>query len=219
MVIAHWAVAADDLCLRPAAAKGLVNFLNAKVGQPGGPSDRVLSIQQLVASGSIAGSQISSISCHGVLLLANGQSEAGTVRAADPGGSSPLQVSWESDVAMAQREAAVKRAWDWRSFNGNIATWTGIPPLPPSASSSESTKSPVYCTVADAADHMVSIWVTKKDCDEWINEAKELAESGPTPMQIEGYRREQCVQKLAAGMTQSYSGEFWELCAGIVPRP
>lgn len=233
---------ARDACARPETASGLVSFLNAQVGRPNGPPSKVLSIQGLVSAGQfVSDGDGQYILCHGTLNLASGENQAGNVRVveldsmgpiisggdslifqgAESSSAARIQVSWESDADLAKQEAArvaASRTQDWRSFHGDIATWTGIPPLPPSASTSTSPRTPVSCTVADAADHMVTIWATRRDCDKWIKEAKNLAKSGPTRMQIESYKREQCIHRLSTRMTQSYSGEFIELCSGSI-RP
>jgi hypothetical protein len=106
---------------------------------------------------------------------------------------------------------------DWRSFRGDIAKWTGIPPLPRSATRTK-IASAVNCTVADAAGNMVSWFMSRSDCIRWIEGAKELAKSAPTPRQMYSYRIHQCMQKFS-GQVQAYSGEFYTACARSVPVP
>jgi hypothetical protein len=76
-------------------------------------------------------------------------------------------------------------------FHGDIASWSGIPPLPPDSATKQSPQRSVHCTVGDAADHMVSIWTTEKGCKEWLDAANKLAANGPTHRQVEDFRARQ----------------------------
>ncbi len=211
---------AKDACARPEIAIRIADLLNVMIGKPDGPPDRVLSIQNMVSPGPFVDEgNDQSLSCHATLVLSNGQSEAGNVfvfKLANSSGA--LQVSWKSDINLAKQqnaEAIVRKANDWRSFHGNIATWSGIPPLPASASASKSARAPVHCTVADAVDHVVTVWLSKTDCQKWIDDAQVLAGAGPTPIQVQGFRRSKCIDKLSSVSTQSRSGEFYEICSRI----
>jgi hypothetical protein len=135
-----------------------------------------------------------------------------------------VDAAWETDPDRAQKEAAARRETAIRegvlvaqeaNFRGNMATWTGIPPMPPSASPYETPTASTHCTATDVADHRVSIWTTRQDCDAWINEAQELAKSGPTARQVELYRIGECAKKLAETQIQSRSGNFGCSAHGI----
>lgn len=83
------------------------------------------------------------------------------------------------------------------AFHGDIASWSGIPPLPPDSGAKQTPHRSAHCTVADAADHVVSVWTTEKACKEWLDEARKLAASGPTVRQIEDLRARQIASEPA----------------------
>lgn len=99
-------------------------------------------------------------------------------------------------------------------YAGDALAWSGIPPLPPSASDNKTAISDSRCTVADAAGHMLTIYATGADCQRWIAEAQRLSKNGPTTVQVREQKIEVCTRRLAASSVQEYSGEFYELCAG-----
>jgi hypothetical protein len=76
------------------------------------------------------------------------------------------------------------------AFHGDIASWSGIPPLPP-GTKPQSFPGAVHCNVGDAVGHMVSIWTTEKGCAQWLDEAKKLAASGPTNRQVTEFQDRQ----------------------------
>ncbi len=222
---------AKDPCVRPETIQSIIDFLNAKVGKPDGPLARIISASGFttIQNESIHGP---TLTCHGILETTEGRSDPGAVKLLltdDSRGDvfTAKDATWESDsdrdrkkATFLTRQAAAMQAQNRTNFHGDIASWTGIPPLPLSASPSQSPEASVHCTVADAAGHMVSIWATKQDCTDWINKDQVLGKSGPTPMQIYNYRLEQCAQRIGErGTIQAYSGEFMEACTRIVPMP
>jgi hypothetical protein len=82
-------------------------------------------------------------------------------------------------------------------FHGDIASWSGIPPLPPDSGKKQTPHRSIQCTVGDATDHMVSIWTTEKGCKEWLDAAKRLATNGPTHRQVEDFRARQIASEPA----------------------
>lgn len=91
----------NDACQRPEIrSPGMLSFLNAKAGQVGGPSVRVAAVEQ--ASGG-TGQGGSHLSCRAVLVLENGQREAGTLTMQDFGEAVPPNVNFESDAAKDRR--------------------------------------------------------------------------------------------------------------------
>ncbi len=227
---------ARNACLRPEINEGFLTGLNTIVGTKKGPPNNVVSIQGLDSEDSYINDGTGrALSCRGTLILSNGQSVTGTVGAdvddgqiaqriihaseAIPSRVKPIQYYWTSDAELLKQEedmAAIRRAHDWRSFKGNIDAWSGIPPLPASASSEETPKSNVNCTVSDVTGNSVQIWASSKDCDKWIRQAAELSKKGPTSAQYESYKIDKCIQALSArAAPQSYSGQFYGICAGV----
>lgn len=98
------------------------------------------------------------------------------------------------------------------AFTGDVGSWSGIPPLPPSASSMETDRASSYCTVADAVGHVEQAWMSNADCMRWIEAAKALSAMGPTAREVHEYRIRRCLER-SASMRQQYSGQFYELCA------
>jgi hypothetical protein len=97
-----------DACLEPKISKGLVGFLNAKVGKLGGPPETVVSIEDLSSLDgkgffSSYGGGIDGFICHGTLQLIGGQQESGTVTAIDSGPDQQFDVTWESDSKRKQK--------------------------------------------------------------------------------------------------------------------
>jgi hypothetical protein len=128
---------------------------------------------------------------------------------------------WHSDKALAERDAANQAAYQarsqaWIKSGRSVATWSGIPPLPLSESSTKTATATTHCTVTDAVDHVVARWMTKQDCQAWMQKATELSASGPTPQQVHMYLISQCLSRTQG--TQSYSGQFWRECDAIVVR-
>lgn len=208
----------NDACMKPEmSSAGAISLLNARLGQTGGPPGRVVAIEGLRSVGDACpGPETTSLTCHGTLIMEGGRSETGVFSVTDPGSNYPIQVSWESDAIRTNRQAAADAAQhdrvvanSWTSFHGDLASWTGIPPLPPNTSSVPSPTAPLRCSVSDVVGHTVSMWTTKATCDEWIRKAKELAKSGPTIGQVSDYRHFQCVH--GSPDSPGYSG--W--CAGM----
>ncbi len=212
---AAFTVYPNDACQRrELRTPGAVQWVNSLVGTQGGPSGRVVTIENVSGP---AVDNPNPLSCHATLRLENGGFEEGTLTFFSPGNDRPLVVSWESDFARSQRLR--RNSLDnWKSYPGDIASWSGIPPLPRSASEVESSSAPVHCSIGDAAGHMVAIWTTKSDCSDWISEARRLSASGPTPVQLRNYRISKCIERLsAAGYIQSRSGEELEICSAAMP--
>jgi len=70
--------------------------------------------------------------------------------------------------------------------------------------------------LGDTAGHMVAIWATGTDCQEWLRQARILSDAGPTPAQVAQAHIERCIKRLSdAGYVQSYSGEIYGICAGV----
>ncbi|MCY0852542.1 hypothetical protein [Cupriavidus sp. D39] len=162
------------------------------------------------------------LSCYATLVLQSGSVESGIVRAVRSEQQQTPVGEWVSDATIAQREAvdaAAKSAQNWRNFPGDIAAWSGIPPLPRTASRYQTEKASTHCTITDTADHVATVWASSGDCRRWIEDAQKFATAGPTRAQIEGYRRDQCINSLSRTASQSYSGESYGICSGVAPRP
>jgi len=91
-----------DACMRPKVGKGIVSFLNAKVGVVGGPSESVISAEQLTSLDG-KGLHGDTLTCHAVLHYKSGKKESGTIVAVDPGADVPLNVWWKSDAKQNQK--------------------------------------------------------------------------------------------------------------------
>jgi hypothetical protein len=165
---AAFTLSPNDDCRRREIEQSIVNFLNGKVGQPGGPPALVLSATGFVT---IPNEVIHgpTLTCRGILQTTGGPIGPGAVqlRLTDNGTANvftALDAAWETDADRAQKEAAARRETAIRegvlvaqetNFRGNMATWTGIPPMPPSASPSETPMASTHCTVTDVANHQV----------------------------------------------------------------
>jgi hypothetical protein len=86
-------------------------------------------------------------------------------------------------------------------FRGDIARWSGIPPLPPGSTSYETGVNTTHCSGADAANHWASFWATGPTCQRWLATLAALGRQGPTPLQVHGYRVSECWRR--AGMRVS----------------
>lgn len=206
-------------CARTDIAGKVVDMLNAKAGQIFGPRDHVISMDGLVDWKPRLSDNVRGFNCHTTLNLANGKTESGIATVTlDYPLRDVRSVDWRTDATLEKQQAeqddAIKNQ-DWHNFHGNIATWTGIPPLPASASSKKTAKSNANCTVSDVTGNTVEIWTSISDCNKWIKQATELDKKGPTLLQWESYKRDKCIQELSARMVQSYSGEFFEICSGV----
>ena len=82
-------------------------------------------------------------------------------------------------------------AQDSPAFNGDIASWSGIPPFPPDSGTEPTPQRSVHCSVGDAADHMADIWTTREACKEWLDAARKLNANAPTAQQIEAFKARQ----------------------------
>jgi hypothetical protein len=91
----------NDACQRKEmSSPGMLTYLNAEIGQPYGPSARVVRIQGLHGYPGATGGYLS---CQGTIVLESGAQEIGTLSVQDPGGNAPVQVNWESEAAKAKR--------------------------------------------------------------------------------------------------------------------
>lgn len=199
---------------------GLIKFLNDRVGMLDGPSQRIIGIKDMMVMNK-SSNALNHITCHGSIIFDNGKAESGIVDVIDPGEKEPLKLTWKSDTNIEKEYKKQKdEQWkkSWRSFRGDIASWSGIPPFPPSTSENQSKIATTHCTVADAADHMVSIWASNNDCKNWIKHAETLAKSGPTPIQIYDYKIHKCIERLSiVAEPATSSGEYYMLCAHSIP--
>jgi hypothetical protein len=108
----------NDACQRPEVrTPGMLSYLNANVGQAGGPSVRAVAVEQV--SGGM-GQTGSSLNCRATLQLENGQRESGTLSVQDPGAGAPLHVTFESDAAKDRRMDTPER----RAIRKHCATST-----------------------------------------------------------------------------------------------
>jgi hypothetical protein len=101
----------DDACLESALrSPGAVSLLNAKIGQPDGPSRRVAEIESLDGYNTRVNGYSALFGCRGTLLLEGGARERGTLTV----DVSAKSLSWESDTAKKRRtetpESAAMRA-------------------------------------------------------------------------------------------------------------
>lgn len=124
----------------------------------------------------------------------------------------------QSQAIAAQADAA-RRRQDWRSFPGDISTWSGIPPFPPRASTEKTAANTSHCSMADVTGHRASAWMTSTDCAAWIRDAQALAKAGPTAAQVYSYRIDKCAEAVSHNAVQTYSGEFQTICARAIPLP
>ncbi len=74
--------------------------------------------------------------------------------------------------------------------SADIASFTGVPPLPPDAAE-QPFPGAVHCTVSGAAGHMVSIYVTPSSCTQWLAAAQKLSANGPTEKEILAFQAQQ----------------------------
>jgi hypothetical protein len=102
-----------------------------------------------------------------------------------------------------------------RAFDGDIATWTGVPDLPPTAADMPK-PGYVHCSVGAVTGQIISIWLPRADCVAWIKRAQEMSAKGPSIREINEYRIHQCLARFA-GQMQSYSGQFYTYCAQATP--
>lgn len=157
-------------------------------------------------------------SCHGTLIFRAGRSLPGTIsisRAA----TGQLQAAWLADADKAKQQVQTDQSARKQPWHGDIGTWTGIPPLPPTASETKTAIASTRCSVGSETVGIVERYMSSSDCNKWIAEAQKLAATGPTPREIYQYRLSKCAEQLARQGTQAYSGQFMELCAGIRPHP
>jgi hypothetical protein len=71
------------------SSPGMLSYLNAKIGQPYGPSARVVGIQSLQGYPATTGSYLT---CRGTIVLESGAQESGTLSVQDPGGNAKRRV-------------------------------------------------------------------------------------------------------------------------------
>jgi hypothetical protein len=86
-------------------------------------------------------------------------------------------------------------------FHGNIATWSGVPPYPASATRHKTETNSAFCTAADAANHWGFFWSSEPVCLAWLAEMRELSNRGPTPYEVHSYWVTECWKR--AGMVVS----------------
>lgn len=91
----------NDPCQRnEMKSAGLLSYLNAKAGKPGGPTVPAVAVEALQGGTGQSGNYIT---CRGIISRQNGQREGGTLIVQDPGGGAALNVNWESDAAKDRR--------------------------------------------------------------------------------------------------------------------
>ena len=88
---------AQDACTRPDMGPWIANALNRKIGQPGGPQGRILSTTNF-ASPAGRPNTPDQLTCHGIVLLENGQRVAGTMVMMNPSRPSMSSLSWANDT-------------------------------------------------------------------------------------------------------------------------
>lgn len=116
---------AIDACARPETSTGLMGYLNRKIGVSDGPKARVISIQGLVLSGELNEGHGAELSCHGTLILENGQTQTGLVSARDPGGYAPLEVRWYPDPTELQKLDATRQPQEQKLQSDSVNTRSG----------------------------------------------------------------------------------------------
>jgi hypothetical protein len=96
-----------------------------------------------------------------------------------------FQGSYEPTQAKATAVPQTKQNTDAQpALATDNSSWSGIPPLPPGASETQTDKSQAHCGVTDATGHDVTRWMSSSDCQAWIKEAQELSKSGPSRLEI-----------------------------------
>lgn len=85
-------------------------------------------------------------------------------------------------VAMMPTEQISAQQMTWTQEA--ISKWNGIPPLPPSASRSQSAQATTQCSGSDIVGHTASFWSSSKDCHDWIDRVSELSARGPTQRDV-----------------------------------
>ena len=123
----------NDPCQRPEIrSPGMLTFLNAKIGQRGGPSGRVVAVEEAFGGTQFPGSEGISLNCRARLKLENGQSELGTLHIQEKGGNGTPIVSFEYDPAQYHAVDAgdplqsVSQPIAGRSVTGPRSTWADI---------------------------------------------------------------------------------------------
>jgi hypothetical protein len=125
----------NDPCRRAELqSPGALSHLNAKVGQPDGPSRKVTSLNGLTSG---FGNSGGSIVCHGTIVFDNGDSESGTVAFIDYVGTDSFGATWESDAQRERRQDTPTR----RAIRRFCATAT---PLACSLYVSQATRCEIY---------------------------------------------------------------------------
>ena len=89
--VAAFTAQPNDPCQRvEMRSPGAMNLLNAKVGLPDGPSQRVISIEALTGGGYGIGPLV----CHGTVVMEGGLRDTGTLSVTDGGSSAQPNMSW-----------------------------------------------------------------------------------------------------------------------------
>lgn len=82
-------------------------------------------------------------------------------------------------------------------FTGSLDTWSGIPPLPPSASKAQTPSASTHCNGIDIAGNYAAFWAPRKDCDAWIHQMELLQADGPSAKQASDIRKNRLARRYA----------------------
>jgi hypothetical protein len=168
-----------DPCMRPEmTSAGAISYLNARLGKTDGPRSPVAAIQGLraVPNTSIAGG--SSVTCHGTLIMTDGTTEAGILSVTDPGGATPLEVSWESDARRVRPDPPQVAAAAPQAAQGTQAITQAVVNEPTKATPILASKNPrIHCEVFGASEKLMTMEEGKRTCEAAVKAASLSEES------------------------------------------
>jgi hypothetical protein len=169
---AAFTLASNDDCQRPATERSLVNALNGKIGQPGGPPASVISASGLVTieNGAIDGP---TLTCRGTMQTTTGTTGPGVVRLrlTDDSTAKTItvkDVSWESDGDRDRKEALERKERAARIAEAPVREAKMMDEMRASAQT-EPNKT-VHCGI-----NRSHFWTTNAVCFALIEEARQLS--------------------------------------------
>ncbi|CAE6939172.1 hypothetical protein R69608_05140 [Paraburkholderia nemoris] len=169
-------VSDDEICRDQKSDSFLVDTFNKNQQRS---STDARTARRFVGIGSVGQDRTDGVVCHGDITYRDGRMERGVLTLRRSGSSVPA-VNWVPDTSQPDSPNPIR-------FKGDIASWSGIPPLPPHSSKTQISPTQAHCSATDIMNHSADAWMSRTACDDWIKEASDLNKRGPTQSQVTNF--------------------------------
>jgi hypothetical protein len=168
-----------DPCMRrEMTSPGAISYLNARLGNTDGPRSPVAAIQGLRAVPNTPIGGGSTVACYGTLVMTDGTTDAGILSVTDPGGATPLEVSWESDASRVRPDPPQVAAAAPQATQGPQAVTQAVDNVRTKATPILVSKNPrIHCEVLGASEKLMTMEEGKRACEAAVKAASLSEES------------------------------------------